>query len=170
MKTLTLIVLFAGLLSGCQKDMDEYPDRSATGLFAKKNNGIAISLYKEGIFVDRAETNFLSIPLDGALEPFDSDITVSFFESGTFWQVNNVSKHKPDSLFVSIIHKEQAWCSHCSYYNGNYSLTVESRFAGTLIDRVSGVKKTIVKNKMLTYSYAVTDDSEQKDRFVIVLK
>lgn len=170
MKTLATIIIVAGIFAGCSKDLNESPDRSGTGLLAKKSNGLAISLYKEGVLLDMAETNFLSNPIDGSLEPFDRDISISFYESGTFWQVNNVSKNKPDSLFISIVHKEQAWCSHCSYYNGNYSLMVESKFAGQLIDRVSGVVKPIPKKKMLIYNYAVTDDSEQNNRFVVVLK
>jgi len=170
MKTLTSIIIMAGIFAGCSKDLNESPDRSATGILGKKSNGLAIALYKEGVLLDVAETNFLPNPIDGALETFDKDISISFYESGIFWQVNNVSKHKPDSLFVSIIHKEQAWCSHCSYYNGNYSLIVESKFAGQLVDRVSGVVKPIPKKKLLIYNYEVTDDSEQSNRFVVVVK
>jgi hypothetical protein len=171
MKTFTFIIYFAAVLAGCTKDMDEGPDRSGTDMLVNKfSNSFAISLFKEGILIDKAETNFSTGPIDGSLEPFDKDITISFYESGSYWQVVNVRKHKPDTLFISIMHKEQAWCSHCTYYNGNYSLMVESKVPGTLIDKALSVSIPVNKKKVLTYNYVVTDNSEQNNRFIMVLK
>lgn len=171
MKTFSYIIFLAILLAGCTKVMDEGPDRTGTVMLGNKgNNCITIALFKEGILIDQAETNFASGPLNGSLEPFDRDITISFYESGLYWQVINIKKHKPDTLFISVLHKEQPWCSHCSYYNGNYSLMIESKLPGTMIDKTLSVSIPVDKKKATIYNYKVTDNSEQNNRFIMVLQ
>lgn len=170
MKTITGVILITALVAGCTKDCDELPGRSLPRSLAQKGNYLTVSLLKEGMLLDVAETKFAGNPEEGTLEAFDRDITISFLEAGAYWQVNNLTNKKPDSLNLSIVHKEQAWCSHCSYYNGNYVLVVESRVKGVLKDKVLGINKSLNKNKTTSYSYTVTDNSEQQDRFVILLK
>lgn len=169
MKTISFFTLYLLLLGGCDKEISGGPDRAGTGQLTQKKDGISISLFKEGVLLDKAESNY-DPAIDGSLEPFDRDITISFSAGGAFWQVINTKPRKGDTLQVSIHHKEQAWCSHCSYFNGNYGLEISSKQNALLVDRTLGVSVPVNKKKTTRYNYSVTDDSDQDNRFFIVLQ